>query len=78
MTEWDMECGVEKTGQITKGTIYRDKELVHTLEWSNEDAWNEKERDWDWNFVYREFLEHIIKTRMYKRPKVTKRSKKTK
>lgn len=78
MTEWDMECGVEKTGGITKGTIYRDKECVHTFEWSNEDAWIEKDRDWDWNFIYKNFLEHIIKTKLYKRPKVTKRKTRAK
>ena len=78
MTEWDMECGVEKTLTKTKCDIYRDKVIVHTFEWSIDESWVEKSRDWNWDFIYRTVLEHIIKTRLYKRPKTKKRSKTTK
>ena len=73
MEEWDMECGVENKEGVTVGTIYRDGECVHTFNWDKSDAYSEKERDWNWDFVYKNFLEHIIKTRLYKRPKVSKR-----
>jgi hypothetical protein len=78
LTEWDMECGVEKTLTRTRCDIYRDKKIVHTFEWSNEESWSEKNRDWNWDFIYKTVLEHIIKTRLYKRPKTSKRSKTTK
>lgn len=78
MTEWDMECGIEKTLVKTKCDIYRDKTIVHTFEWTIEESWVEKNRDWNWDFIYKTILEHIIKTRLYKRPKVSKRSKTTK
>ena len=73
MEEWDMECGVENKDGITVGTIYRDGECVHIFNWDKSDAYSEKDRDWNWDFVYKNFLEHIIKTRLYKRPKVSKR-----
>lgn len=73
MEEWDMECGIENKEGVTVGTIYRDGECVHTFNWDKSDAYSEKERDWNWDFVYKNFLEHIIKTRLYKRPKVSKR-----
>lgn len=78
MTEWDMECGIEKTLVKTKCDIYRDKTIVHTFEWTIDESWVEKSRDFNWDFIYKTVLEHIIKTRLYKRPKVSKRSKTTK
>lgn len=78
MTEWDMECGIEKTLVKTKCDIYRDKTIVHTFEWTIDESWVEKNRDFNWDFIYKTVLEHIIKTRLYKRPKMSKRSKTTK
>lgn len=74
MTEWDLECGLVTTRGQTKCDIYRDKEIVHTFEWSIDESWVDKFGDWNWDFVYKTVLEHIIKTRLYKRPK-TKKSK---
>ena len=71
MTEWDMELGIETSNGITTCAVYRDGSVVYTCEFK--DAWDDKTGDWDWNTIYRTVLEHIIKTRMYKRPKVSKR-----
>ena len=71
MTEWDMELGVETSKDITTCSVYRDGSVVYTCEFK--DTWDDKVGDWDWNTIYRAILEHIIKTRMYKRPKVSKR-----
>jgi hypothetical protein len=71
MTEWDMELGIETSKDITTCTVHRDGSAVYTCEFK--DAWDDKVGDWDWNTIYRAILEHIIKTRMYKRPKVSKR-----
>jgi hypothetical protein len=71
MTEWDLEMGIETYNGITTCSIYRDGTVVHTIELKN--VWDDKTGDWDWNTIYRTVLEHIIKTRMYKRPKVSKR-----
>jgi wyosine [tRNA(Phe)-imidazoG37] synthetase (radical SAM superfamily) len=38
-----------------------------------DNQWNEKEGDWDWNVIYKTTLETIIKLKLYKRPKVSKR-----
>jgi hypothetical protein len=46
------------------------------MEWSFENAWDDKQGDYDWNRIYKEVLEDIIKKKLYKRPKVSKRSKK--
>lgn len=71
MTTWDMELGVETTNTSTTCAISRDGSVVHTMEFDN--VWDDKTGDWNWNVIYKDVLEHIIKTRMYKRPKVSKR-----
>lgn len=71
MTEWDMELGIETSKDITTCAVYRDGSVVYTCEFK--DAWDDKVGDWNWNVIYKDVLEHIIKTRMYKRPKVSKR-----
>jgi hypothetical protein len=71
MTAWDMELGVETTNTSTTCAISRDGSVVHTMEFDN--VWDDKIGDWNWNVIYKDVLEHIIKTRMYKRPKVSKR-----
>lgn len=73
MTEWNIEASLENKDTSTYCQIYRDGSVVHEMTWDKTTAYSEKERDWDWNFVYRTVLEHIIKTRLYKRPKVSKR-----
>lgn len=71
MTVWDMELGVETTNTSTTCAISRDGSIVHTMEFDN--VWDNKVGDWNWNVIYKDVLEHIIKTRMYKRPKISKR-----
>lgn len=71
MTAWDMELGVETTNMVTTCAISRDGLVVHTMKFDN--VWDDKIGDWNWNVIYKDVLEHIIKTRMYKRPKIGKR-----
>lgn len=71
MTTWDMELGVDTTNTVTTCAIYRDGSIVHTMKFDN--VWDDKIGDWNWNVIYKDVLEHIIKTRMYKRPKIGKR-----
>ena len=71
MTTWDMELGIETTKAVTTCAISRDGSIVHTMKFDN--VWDDKMGDWDWNVIYKDVLEHIIKTRMYKRPKIGKR-----
>lgn len=72
MTEWDMEISVESDSDSTVCSIYKDGSVAHTFNWTRDESFNERDRDWDWNFIYRQVLEHIAKTRMYKRPKISK------
>ena len=72
MTEWDLELSVESTVSDTVVNIYKDNTIVYTFNWTRKETFNEKEADWDWNFIYRQVLEHIAKTRLYKRPKISK------
>jgi hypothetical protein len=72
MTEWDLELSVESTVTSTTCNIYKDNVVAYTFNWSRKESYNEREADWDWNFIYKNVLEHIAKTRMYKRPKISK------
>lgn len=72
MTEWDLELSVESTTTSTTCNIYKDNEVAYTFNWTKKESYNERECDWDWNFIYKNVLEHIAKTRMYKRPKISK------
>ena len=72
MTEWDLELSVESTTTSTICNIYKDNTVAHTFNWTRKESYNERECDWDWNFIYKNVLEHIAKTRMYKRPKISK------
>lgn len=75
MEHWNMEIGLlTKLNEPTKVTLYRDDDTPY--EWSFDDAWIDKEGDYDWNRIYKGVLEDIIKQKLYKRPKVSKRSKK--
>ena len=73
MEKWDLELSLEKDGNIIKSSIHKDGTISHSFVWSIKEAWNDKEYDFEWNFIYRTVLEHISKTRMYKRPKISKR-----
>ena len=72
MTEWDLELSVESTVTSTTCNIYKDNVVAHTFNWTKKESYNERDCDWDWNFIYKNVLEHIAKTRMYKRPKISK------
>jgi hypothetical protein len=74
MTEWELEIGIETTLTNTKCSIYRDKDILHTFEWTKAETWSDKDCDWDWNFIYKTALEHIIKTRMYKKSKTKRKT----
>ena len=73
MTEWDMELSVE-TKKTTLCQLYRDNEVAY--KWEFKDIFNEG--DWDWNVIYKTTLEDIIKNKLYKRPKLTKKQLKQK
>ena len=72
MTEWDLELSVESTTTDTVVNIYKDNNVAHTFNWTKKESYNERDCEWDWNFIYKNVLEHIAKTRMYKRPKISK------
>lgn len=72
MTEWDLELSVESTTTSTTCNIYKDNNIAYTFNWTKKESYNERECDWDWNFIYKNVLEHIAKTRLYKRPKISK------
>ena len=72
MTEWDHELSVESTTTSTTCSIYKDNVVAPTFNWTKKESYNERDCDWDWNFIYKNVLEHIAKTRMYKRPKISK------
>ena len=72
MTEWDLELSIESTVTSTTCHIYKDNNIAHTFNWTKKESYNSRECDWDWNFIYKNVLEHIAKTRMYKRPKISK------
>ena len=77
MGHWDLELGVESI-HVDKGTnntvltLYRDGDKVEVWD-TKKDLWDSKEGDFDWNFIYKLVLENIIRLRLYKRPKVSKR-----
>lgn len=73
MTEWDLELSVE-TKKTTICQLYRDNEVAY--KWEFDDIFNEG--DWDWNVIYKTTLEDIIKHKLYKRPKLTKKQLKQK
>jgi GTPase SAR1 family protein len=71
MEEWNLEMSIETHNKITKCTLHKDGNDVYT--WEFNDVWNYSVGDWEWNTIYKEVIEHIIKTRLYKRPKISKR-----
>lgn len=80
MDHWDLELGIEsihvnKRSNNTVLTLYRDGDKVETWD-TKKDLWDSKEGDFDWNFIYKLVLENIIRLRLYKRPKVSKRTAK--
>ena len=75
MTHWDLELSIGKSvKEPTKVLLYRDGFVVK--EWVFENGWDDKEGDFDWNSIYKETLEDIIKKKLYKRPKLGKRAQK--
>lgn len=74
MTEWDLEGDLVSTTQETTFKIWRDGEVCHSLTWSKKESFNEKEGDWNWDLIYKDVLQVIIKDKLYKRPKLGKRA----
>lgn len=73
MTEWDLELGIEKNDNTITTTLHKDGNSSELFKWSTKDAWSEKDCDFNWDFIYRNVLERIIKDKLYKRPKISKR-----
>lgn len=73
MTEWDLELGIDKTDASITTTLYKDSNSSELFKWPTKDAWSEKDCDFNWDFIYRNVLERIIKDKLYKRPKISKR-----
>lgn len=73
MTEWDLELGIEKNEITITTTLHKDGNSSELFKWSTKDAWSEKDCDFNWDFIYRNVLERIIKDKLYKRPKISKR-----
>lgn len=73
MTEWDLELGIEKNDITITTTLHKDGDSSELFKWSTKDAWSEKDCDFNWDFIYRNVLERIIKDKLYKRPKISKR-----
>lgn len=73
MTEWDLELGIEKNDNTITITLHKDGNSSELFKWSTKDAWSEKDCDFNWDFIYRNALERIIKDKLYKRPKISKR-----
>lgn len=74
MTEWDLEGDLVSTTTETTFKVWRDGEVCHTLTWPKKKSFNEKEGDWDWDLIYKDVLQAIIKDKLYKRPKIGKRA----
>lgn len=74
MTEWDLEGDLASTTAETTFKVWRDGEVCHTLTWTKKDSFNEKEGDWNWDLIYKDVLQAIIKDKLYKRPKIGKRA----
>ena len=71
MEHWDLELSIETMNNITTCAIYKDDAVVYECEFK--DTWDEKIGDWNLDIIYKTILEHIIKTKLYKRPKIGKR-----
>lgn len=74
MTEWDLEGDLVSTTTETIFKVWRDGEVCHTITWPRTKSFNEKEGDWDWDLIYKDVLQAIIKDKLYKRPKIGKRA----
>lgn len=75
MTNWDMELSIYgSVNASTKVALFRDEEIVY--EWEFEKAWMQNVGDFDWDTIYKITLEDIIKKKLYKRPKRSKRAQK--
>lgn len=75
MEHWNLTLGVEIHNKTkhddTICTLYKDDEIATT--WTMPDIFDESVHDWDWNVIYKTVLEDIIKRRLYKRAKPTRK-----
>ena len=71
MDEWNMDISIVATDISVKCDIIRDEIVIETFNWDN--VYNVDTTEFDWNFIYKTVLEHIIKKKLYKRPKISKR-----
>ena len=78
MDNWNLELSVmiKYNTQKTKCLLHRDEETIKEYDFDNSLVWIEKSGDWDWNIIYKDILEDIIKNKLYKRPKLGKRAQK--
>lgn len=74
MEAWDIELSIGESNGITNCSLYRDDFIVYN--WEFENIFDYKIGDWDWDVIYKKVLEDIIKNKLYKRPKLTKKKQK--
>ena len=67
-----MHCGCE--GDYSKFTWYNDKDYSASYNIPNSECWNEKEADWDWNYVYKTIIEGMMRSKKAKGAKKTEKA----
>lgn len=76
MDEWNMDIGITANDISVKCDIFRDDNIIETFIWNNPDAYKSDTAEFNFTFIYKTILEHIIKKKLYKRPKISKRKSK--
>ena len=78
---YDMHTNCKSNGDNTIIKLYKGdndsaskEDLIETFSLPNSEVFFEKEGDWDWDLIYKDVLEAIIKDKLYKRPKIGKRA----
>lgn len=70
MENWNMEGSIETTRKnLTKFKLFKEDEIIKTYEWNN--IFNEGM--WDFDIIFRTVLEDIIKNKLFKPAKKTRK-----
>ncbi len=62
---WDLKTQCKSQGDSTIANLYKEpgekEDLVETFSWPNSEAYDEKECDWYWPFLYKQIVEYLMK-----------------
>lgn len=73
--EGELYAADSRSNNVTSFNIIYNGNLIHTCTWPTSEAWDNKEGEFNFNLIYKDVLEWLIKSKTLKKSRIRKSSK---